>query len=154
MNQWDRSIDGIKYISHFLHWKKTKLSVIYSPFSTWRFSNRNFLTKCSYPYELVDYSPTAPISSRLLTGSTVAPHPRRAKGTAAWPLWRTCCTRYGRSRPSSQWRRKLSCPTCQSWTPQCWVGSPVLSRASLLCLCTSSPNSSSYTCWVETKRNR
>lgn len=89
----------------------------------------------------------------LLTGSTAAPHPQQARGTAAWLLWRIWCSHYGKSRPSSLWRRRLSCPTRQSWTPQCWVGSRVLSGASLPGLCTSSPKSSSYTCWGERRRN-
>lgn len=98
-------------------------------------------------------SPTGPISFQLPTGSTAAPRPRWVRGTAAWPLWRICCSRCGKSRPSSLWRRKPSCPTRQSWTPQCWVGSPVLSGASLLCLRTSSPKSSSYTNWAKRRRN-
>ena len=93
------------------------------------------------------HSPSCCIMCPLLTGSTVEPRPRQVKGTASWLSWRTGCSRWGKSRPSSQWRRRLSCPTRQSWTPQSRVGSPGPSVASLPCLCTSSPKPSSYTGW-------
>lgn len=87
------------------------------------------------------------------TGSTAAPRPQPVKGTIAWPLWRICCSRCEKSTPSSLWRRRRSCPTRQSWTPRHSAGPPVLSGASPLCPCTSSPESSSYTCWEGRKRN-
>lgn len=83
----------------------------------------------------------------FITGSTAAPRPLKLRGTASWPLWRTSCSRCGRSGPSSPRRRRRFCPTRPSWTSQSWAASPAWSGASLLCPCTSSPESSSYTCW-------
>ena len=93
------------------------------------------------------------ISFHLLIGSIAAAHPRWVRGKAAWPLWTICCSHFVKSRPSSPWIKKLSCPTHLSRTSLHWVGSPVPSGATLLCLPTSSPKSSSYTCWAEMKKN-
>lgn len=146
--------------THIDNKKTLKISWIYSPFSTWRLLFHwkllldivLLLWACGHTVPHLISFQSSLVYPRV-TGSTAAPRPQMVKGTTAWPLWSICCSRCEKSVPSSPWRRRRSCPTRQSWTPRRSAGPPVLSGASPLRPCTSSPESSSYTCWEGRKRD-
>lgn len=120
--------------SQFLWYKSPIFSTVYT-YCGVKTSNRKqetfnlqsfFRLKNVHVELLLAHSPThphlVPCCLRvcpLLTGSRAVPRLRRARGTAAWPPWRIWCSHCGKSRPSSRRRRRPSCPTRQSWTPQC-----------------------------------